>query len=105
MRATETLLLGIAALIASVGFSLRQVAGVATQRGHAFEIKTTGGGRWDRFLVDKQTGRTWAMDCTGKATGQECDGMIYWSEMYVDGVTPPASPAAKTFNWMRSSKK
>jgi hypothetical protein len=97
-RHTGVLLIGVAALIASVGYAVGQIREASNYEAHAFEIKNTDGGRWDWLLIDKRTGRTWAMGCDGKSVGQDCSGMFFWWEMYVDGVTPANAPAAKTYH-------
>jgi hypothetical protein len=95
MRASGILLLGIAAVILSTSLLVKSIT---TKNAHTFEIKNTGNGRWDRFLIDRKTGRIWTMFCDGKSNGQDCDGMIYWWEMYVNGITPPDTTSAKYFH-------
>ncbi len=59
-----------------------------------FELVQLGTMRRDQFLVNRRSGRVWQSVCSGAVRGAECDGMMIWDEMYVDGVTPQNNAAA-----------
>ena len=62
--------------------------------------------RRDQFLVDKSTGRVWTNVCSGPTSGPDCNGMLIWQEMYVDGgITPGDSGAAFAYNLHIGSDK
>lgn len=114
-------LLGIAALVSSVGLLmigcallLQAVTSAGlVERARAadaipysaasdqirsnYQLVQLGEFRRDQFLVDQATGRVWRRVCTGGVSGVECDGMLVWDEMYVGGVTPSSSDAAADY--------
>lgn len=116
LSGTGLLLLGIAAVIAAGAYLTRrantprpQPQLVAQQPvsfpEHDFQLVQLGEMRRDQFLYDKRTGRIWNSVCTGQVSGANCSGMLVWQEMYVDGITPPTSPASTYYQLQMQSQK
>jgi hypothetical protein len=111
LAGTGLLLLGLAGLLAAASMFLRVVAESEQQTRaypteaspkHDFQLIQLGQFRRDQFLVDKASGRVWQSVCSGNVNGADCDGMLIWDEMYVDGITPSSSTAAVVYR-MRSA--
>ena len=99
-------LVGVAALVAAGSYFV-SVANEShdsqapiqtpTKETHDFQLVQLGTFRRDQFLFDKSTGRVWQSTCAGEVSGPDCQGMLIWDEMYVDGVTPSDSSAARVY--------
>ena len=105
---------GAAALIAAGGFFVTvanaahdtQASGrTPVSEKHDFQLIQLGNFRRDQFLVDKTTGRVWVSTCTGEVAGPDCQGILTWDEMYVDGITPSDSTAARVYMQQILSRK
>lgn len=114
---TGLLLLGVASIFAAGAYLTRSANTPAAPSQpvaarptaafpeHSFQLVQLGEMRRDQFLYDKRTGRIWTSVCTGQVSGANCSGMVIWEEMYVDGVTPPTSPAALYYQLETQSQK
>lgn len=67
----------------------------------SYEIIQPGHMSRDLHLLDKKTGRLWQRACRGQNTGFECNGVLYWDEMYVANMTPQSSSPAKVYDLVR----
>lgn len=117
LSGTGLLLLGVAAIIAAGAYLSRSASTPAAPPQsvvaqppaafpeHSFQLVQLGEMRRDQFLYDKRTGRIWTSVCTGQVSGANCSGMLIWQEMYVDGTTPPTSPASLYYQLQTQSQK
>ena len=96
------LLLGVAGLIAAIAMLLFVVAiageplvevEAAPPTKHGFQLVQLGDFRRDQFLLDTDSGRIWESVCAGNVKDGDCDGVMVWSEMCVDGVVPKSKQA------------
>lgn len=62
-----------------------------------YDVVQLGQYRRDQFLIDRRSGRIWQSVCSGEVSGPDCKGMQVWEEMFVSGVTPASSPAARAY--------
>jgi hypothetical protein len=105
------LLLGLAGVVGALAMlalasSFRSpLVEAATPAKQGFQMIQLGEFRRDQFLVNRDSGRVWQSVCAGKASGADCDGMLIWQEMYVDGVTPDISSAAFNYRVQAAAKE
>lgn len=63
--------------------------------GGRFQLVQLSDMRRDQFLIDTESGRIWESVCSGKATGADCDGVMLWREMLVEGLNWKAPSSSR----------
>ena len=53
-----------------------------------------------QYLLDKTAGRVWQITCSGTMKGYDCDGVMTWSEMYIENLSPQDSPSEMIYHAM-----
>ena len=99
MRSMGILLIGIASCIAAAAFY--QKAREATPIESKYQlVQLAGSAPQYQYLLDKTNGRVWQITCSGTMIGPDCDGVMTWTEMFIENLSPQDSPSEEIYHAM-----
>lgn len=99
MRNIGILLIGMASCVMAAAYYQKVHEDLPLESEYQL-VQLAGSAPQYQYLLDKTEGRVWQITCSGTMNGYDCDGVMTWSEMYIENLSPQDSPSEMIYHAM-----